>query len=103
MRPRFKFTYGCHPRTPVDEVVEVVNSVSAAFVERLQSSLSFACKCLIAAQKRKKAFADKNCVEKIFKVGNKVLLSTRYFILKHSKRSRKLLSNESVHLKSCSW
>jgi hypothetical protein len=46
----FKLTYGYHPRTPVGEVVEVVNPASAAFVERLQSSLSFARKCLIAAQ-----------------------------------------------------
>jgi hypothetical protein len=42
--------YGYHPRTPVGEVVEVVHLASAAFVERLQSSFSFARKCLIAAQ-----------------------------------------------------
>jgi hypothetical protein len=57
----------------------------------LQSSLSFARKCLIAAQQRQKAFADKNRVEKTLKVGNKVLLSTEYLNLKHSERSRKLL------------
>jgi hypothetical protein len=56
----FKLTYGYHLRTPVGAVVEVVNPTSAAFVERLQSSLSFACKCLIAAQQRQKALADKN-------------------------------------------
>jgi hypothetical protein len=87
----FKLTYGCHPRTPVGEVVEVVNPTSAAFVERLQSSLSFARKCLIAAQQRQKALADKNRVEKTLKVGDKVLLSTKYLNLKHSKKSRKLL------------
>jgi hypothetical protein len=37
----FNLTYGYHPRTPVGEVVEVVHPASAAFVERLQSSLSF--------------------------------------------------------------
>jgi hypothetical protein len=47
-----KLTYGYHPRTPVGEVVEVVHPTSAAFVERLQSSISFARKCLIAAQQR---------------------------------------------------
>jgi hypothetical protein len=67
----FELTYGCHPRTPVYEVVEVVNPASAAFVERLQSSLSFARKCLIAAQQRQKAFADKNRVEKTLKVGDR--------------------------------
>jgi hypothetical protein len=87
----FKLTYGYHPRTPVGEVVEVVNPSSAAFVERLQSSLSFARKCLIAAQQRQKALADKSRVEKTLKVGDKVLLSTKYLNLKHSEKSRKLL------------
>jgi hypothetical protein len=87
----FELTYGYHPRTPVGEVVEVVNPTSAAFVERLQSSLSFARKCLIAAQQRQKAFADKSRVEQTFEVGQKVLLSTKYLSLKHSKKSRKLL------------
>jgi hypothetical protein len=87
----FKLTYGYRPRTPVGEVVEVVNLTSAAFVERLQSSLSFARKCLIAAQQRQKALADKNRVEKALKVGDKVLLSTKYLNLKHSEKSRKLL------------
>jgi hypothetical protein len=44
------------------EVVEVVNPASAAFVERLQSSLSFVRICLIVAQQRQKALADKNRV-----------------------------------------
>jgi hypothetical protein len=87
----FKLTYGYHPRTPVGEVVEVVHPASAAFVERLQSSLSFARKCLIAAQERHKAFANQRCVEKVYKLGGKVLLSTKYLNLKHSKTSRKLL------------
>jgi hypothetical protein len=87
----FKLTYGYHPRTPVGEVVEVVNPASAAFVERLQSSLSFARKCLIATQQRQKALADKNRVEKTLKVGDKVLLSTKYLNLKYSEKSRKLL------------
>jgi hypothetical protein len=87
-----KLTYGYHSRTPVGEVVEVVTpSVCHAFVERLQSSLSFARKCLIAAQQRQKAFADKNRVEKTLKVGDKVLLSTKYLHLKYSKKFRKLL------------
>ena len=68
-----------------------MNPASAAFVERLQSSLSFARKCLIAAQQRQKAFADKRRVEVIYKVGDKVLLSTKYLNLKHSETNRKLL------------
>jgi hypothetical protein len=87
----FKLTYGYHPRTPVGEVVEVVHPASAAFVERLQSSLSLARKCLIAAQQRQKALADKRRVDQVYKVGDKVLLSMKYLNLKHSESSRKLL------------
>jgi hypothetical protein len=47
----------------VGEVVEVVHPASAAFVERLQSSLSPARKLLIAAQQRQKALADQRRVE----------------------------------------
>jgi hypothetical protein len=75
----------------VGEVVEVVNPAFAAFVERLQSSLSFARNCLIAAQQKQKAFVDKSRVEKTFKVGDKVLLGTKYLSQKDSKKFCKLL------------
>jgi hypothetical protein len=88
----FKLNFGYNPRTPVGEVVEVVHPGSAAFVERLQSALSLARKCLIAAQQRQKAFADKRRVEKVYKVGDKVLLNPKYLNLKHSETNRKLLS-----------
>jgi hypothetical protein len=77
----------------VGEVIQVVNPSSAAFVERLQSSLSFARKCLIAAQQRQKAFANQHCVEKTYKVSDKVLLSMKYLNLKHSEMSCKLFPN----------
>jgi hypothetical protein len=44
-----------------------------------------------AAQQRQKAFADQRRVEKVYKVGDKVLLSTKYLNLKHSETNRKLL------------
>jgi hypothetical protein len=75
----------------VGEVIEVVHPASAAFVERLQTSLSLARKFLIAAQPRQKAFAYQRCVEQVYKVGDKVLLSTKYLNLKHSKTNCKLL------------
>jgi hypothetical protein len=87
----FKLTYSYNPRTPVGEVVDVVHPASAAFVERLQSSLNFARKCLIAAQQRQKALADKRHIDQEFKVGHRVLLSTKYLNPKHSEKSRKLL------------
>jgi transposase InsO family protein len=79
----FVLTYGYRPRTPVGEVVEVVHPTSAAFIERLQSSLSLARKLLIAAQQRQKARADKRRVDRVYKVGDQVLLSTKYLNLKH--------------------
>ena len=62
----FKLTYGFNPRTPVGDVVESVHPASAAFVERLQSALSLARKCLIAAQQRQKALADRRRVDKVY-------------------------------------
>jgi hypothetical protein len=72
-------------------------AASAAFVERLQSSLSFARKCLIAAlEQRQKAFADQRHIERTFKVGDKVLLSI-------AKSLASFLPSGLVHLKSCRW
>jgi hypothetical protein len=90
-------TFGYNPRTLVGEVVKVVHPASAAFVERLQFALSLASKCLIAADQRQRAFADQRRVEKVYKVEDKVLLSTKYLNLKHSKTNRKLLPNGLVH------
>jgi hypothetical protein len=87
----FKLNFGYYPRAPVGEIVDVVHFAFAAFVERLQSSVSHTRKFLIAAQQGPKAFADKRRVEEVYKVGEKVMLSTKYLNLKHSK----------VHLKSC--
>jgi hypothetical protein len=87
----FKMNFGYHPQSPMGEVVEVMHPAFAAFVERLQSSLSLARKLLIAAQQRQKAFTDKRRVEQVYKASDKVLLSTKYLNLKHSKRNCKLL------------
>jgi hypothetical protein len=85
----------------VSEVVEVVHPASAAFVERLQSALSLARRCLIAAQQRQKVFTDKRRVEQVYKVGDKVLLSMKYQTLSIAKRIASFSPNGLVHLKSC--
>jgi hypothetical protein len=87
----FYLNFGFHPRTPPGEKVEDVHPESAAFVERWQSALTFARKTLIAAQQRQKAFADQRRTEKVFSVGDQVLLSTKYLKIKHAEKSRKLL------------
>jgi hypothetical protein len=64
---------------------------SAAFVERLQSTLTLARKLLIAAQQRQKAYADKHRIERSYKIGEQVLLSTKYLNIKHGETNCKLL------------
>jgi hypothetical protein len=64
---------------------------AAAFVEKLQSSLTLARKLLIAAQQRQKAYADEHRIEQSFKVGDQVLLNTKDLNIKHGKTNRKLL------------
>jgi hypothetical protein len=88
----FYLNHGRHPRTPMGgKRDDDVSADSAAFVERLQSTLTLARKLLIAAQQRQKAYADKHRIEKSYKVGEQVLLSTKYLNIKHGKTNRKLL------------
>ena len=54
-------------------------------------NLAFARKSLIAAQQRQKAFADQHRTERVFSVGDKVLLSTKFLNIKHAETNRKLL------------
>jgi hypothetical protein len=68
-----------------------VSADSAAFVERLQSTLTLARKLLVAAQQRQKAYADKHRTEKSSKIGEQILLSTKYLNIKDGKTNRKLL------------
>jgi hypothetical protein len=79
----FYLNHGRHPRTPMGgKRDDDVPADSAAFVERLQLTLTLARKLLIAAQQRQKAYADKHRIEKSYKVGEQVLLSTKYLNIK---------------------
>ena len=86
----FYLNFGMNPRTSPGEIIEV-HPEPAAFVERWQSALTFARNCLIAAQQRQKAYADQRRVEKVFSVGDKVLLNTKHLNIKHAETNRKLL------------
>jgi hypothetical protein len=80
----FYLNHGRHPRTPMGgKRDDDVPADSAAFVERLQSTLTLARKLSIAAQQRQKAYADKHRIEKSYKVGEQVFLSTKYLNVKH--------------------
>ena len=87
----FYLNSGFQPRTPPGEKLEVGHPESVAFVERWQSALTFARQCLIAAQQRQEALADQHRTEKVFYVGDKVLLSTKHLNIKHGEKRRKLL------------
>jgi hypothetical protein len=87
----FFLNSGSNPRTPPGEKLDRVHPASVAFVERWQSALTFARKCLIAAQQRQKAYADQRLTDRSFSEGDKVLLSMKYLNFKRGKRSRKLL------------
>ena len=61
-------------------------------------------KSLIAAQQRQKAFADQHRSEKVFSVGDQVLVSTKYLNIKHAETNRKLLPKWIGPFDSCrSW
>jgi hypothetical protein len=88
----FHLNHGRHPRTPMSgKRDDDVPADFAAFVERLQLTLTLARKLLIAAQQRHKAYADKHRIEKSYKVGEQVLLIMKYLNIKHGKTNRKLL------------
>jgi hypothetical protein len=87
----FNLNHGRHSRTPMGGKRDDVDPDAAAFVERLQSTLTLTRKLLIAAQQRQKAYADQHRIERSYKVGEQVLLSTKYLNIKHGKTNRKLL------------
>jgi hypothetical protein len=97
----FYLNHGRHPRTPMGgKRDDDVPADSAAFVERLQLTLTLARKLLIAAQQRQKAYADKHRIEKSYKVGKHVLLSTNLYLnIKHGKTNCKLLPKWIVPFK----
>jgi hypothetical protein len=64
---------------------------AAAFVEKMQSTLTLARKLLIAAQQRRKAHADQHKIERSYKVGEQILVCAKYRNIKHGKTNRKLL------------
>jgi hypothetical protein len=96
----FHLVLGRHPRTPL-EVLAPDKRPASAFVEHLQVFTDRARKCLVAAQQRQKAIADKKRTERIFFVGDRVLLSTKNMNLNHAEKSRKLLTKWVAPLKTC--
>jgi hypothetical protein len=88
----FVLNFGKRPRLPVDLVlrgeespdVELKSTNDAAddIAARIQSVVSDAKKCLVAAQQRQKAYADEFRRDVEFDIGTEVLLSTKHINIK---------------------
>lgn len=94
----FLLNYGVEPLTPLTLLSDDAltrrahlrkDGVALTFPERMQHALSEAKRCLLAAQQRDKAAANKRRNDREFHVGDQVLLSTANLRLKTG--TRKLL------------
>ena len=77
----FKVVYGFPPRSPMD-VVMGTSDVPAGknYTNAIQENIKMAQQCMREAQERYAFFADKGKKNISFKVGDKVLVSTKYSI-----------------------
>ena len=73
----FYLNYGFHPRTPAVRMLDPDTPAARNCVERFESRMSRAKKCLQAARERMKAIYDRGHRPQTFVVGDKVLLSTK--------------------------
>jgi hypothetical protein len=87
----FYLNHGRHSRTPMGGKRDDVYPDAAAFLEKMQSTLTLARKLLIAAQQRRKAHADQHKIERSYKVGEQIFVCAKYRNIKHGKTNRKLL------------
>jgi hypothetical protein len=88
----FMLNFGKRPRLPVDLVLageestavelQSTNDAVDNIAARIQSVVSDAKKCLVAAQQRQKAYADEFRHDVEFDIGTEVLLSTKHINIK---------------------
>jgi RNase H-like domain found in reverse transcriptase/Integrase zinc binding domain/Chromo (CHRromatin Organisation MOdifier) domain len=94
-RTPFELNQGWHPRTPLGEEIHRQHNSQApmatAFVANWQQRMREAKELIQVAQARMKQFVDKGKVEPVFKVGDKVMLSTKNIRLKRGNGVCKLL------------
>ena len=72
----FYLNYGQHPTTPDNQKVQSMNPAAQATVQELQATLTLVKDLMRNAQDRQAGYANVKREEKIFKVGDKVLLNT---------------------------
>ena len=90
----FQLVYGKNPRTPASSLLDSIceeNPTAKLTVERMHERLNRAKECILAAQSRDKAYADRKTRPQTFEVGQRVLLSTKNLRIAKSNLTKKLL------------
>lgn len=78
----FMLNYGQHPNTPAIQRLRHQNPAVNKFIGKWSEQLAHAKRCLVAAQQRQKAYADKlRSPAPDFAVGDLVLVQTKHFRL----------------------
>ena len=91
----FQLIYGRNPKTPTSAHLQNVkeeNPSALLSAKDMHERLDRAKQCMLAAQNRDKAYADKRSRPQKFEVGQRVLLSTKNLHFKKTDLSKKLIS-----------
>ena len=91
----FQLVYGKNPKTPSSAHLNRIkeqNPTATLKAKDMHEHLEKAKACMIAAQNRDKAYADKKTRPQSFEVGQRVLLSTNSLHIKQNNLTKKLLS-----------
>ena len=91
----FQLVYGKNPKTPASAHLATVkenNPTATAKARDMHEHLDNAKACMLAAQNRDKAYADRRTRPQNFETGQRVLLSTKNLHIHQTSLSKKLLS-----------
>ena len=91
----FQLVYGKTPKTPASAHLANIkeqNPTATLKARDMHEHLEKAKACMLAAQNRDKAYADRRTRPQTFEVGQRVLLSTKNLHVKHNNLTKKLLS-----------
>ena len=90
----FQLVYGKNPATPATkhlENIQEINPTASVRARQIHENLNRAKECMLAAQSRDKAYADRRTRPLHFEVNQRVLLSTRNLHISKTNLTRKLL------------
>ena len=91
----FQLVYGKNPKTPASAHLSRIkeqNPTATLRAKDMHEHLEKAKACMLAAQDRNKAYADRKTKPQSFEVGQRVLLSTKNLHIKQHNLTKKLLS-----------